>query len=390
MAEKKTSVFENSLIWFGAGVSLAEILSGTFIAPLGFRMGLISILIGHVIGCFLLFLAGYIGGKTGMSSMETVKLSFGAKGAYLFAFLNVLQLVGWTAIMIYDGALAGSGIFGNGKQIIAVVIGCLILMWIVIGIKNLGKLNIIAMSALFVLTVILSTIVFRGNGGASSVSDGMSFGAAVELSVAMPLSWMPLISDYTREAERPALASAASALVYGLVSCWMYIIGMGSAVLTGTGDISEIMLKAGLGAAGLVIIVLSTVTTTFLDAYSAGVSSEIFSKKIDGRKVAMAVTVIGTIAAVLFPMDDITEFLYLIGSVFAPMIAIMIADFFILKKDHSSEIFCWSNIIVWLAGFLIYRYLMTVDLMIGSTLVDIAVTMIICVIVSAVTRSDRT
>ena len=90
MAEKKTSVFENSLIWFGAGVSLAEILSGTFIAPLGFRMGLISILVGHVIGCFLLFLAGYIGGKTGMSSMETVKLSFGAKGAYLFAFLNVL------------------------------------------------------------------------------------------------------------------------------------------------------------------------------------------------------------------------------------------------------------------------------------------------------------
>ena len=389
MAEKKTSVFENSLIWFGAGVSLAEILSGTFIAPLGFKMGLISILIGHVIGCFLLFLAGYIGGKTGMSSMETVKLSFGAKGAYLFAFLNVLQLVGWTAIMIYDGALAGSGIFGNGKQIIAVVIGCLILMWIVIGIKNLGKLNIIAMSALFVLTVILSTIVFRGNGGASSVSDGMSFGAAVELSVAMPLSWMPLISDYTREAERPALASAASALVYGLVSCWMYIIGMGSAVLTGTGDISEIMLKAGLGAAGLVIIVLSTVTTTFLDAYSAGISSEIFSKKIDGSKVAMAVTVIGTIAAVLFPMDDITEFLYLIGSVFAPMIAIMIADFFILKKDHNGDIFCWSNIIVWLAGFLIYRYLMTVDLMIGSTLVDIAVTMIICVIVSAVTRSNR-
>ena len=123
MEEKRTSIFENALIWFGAAVGLAEILSGTFLTPLGFEKGLLSIIVGHVIGCFLLFLAGYIGGKKRMSAMQTVTISFGGRGAFLFAFLNVLQLVGWTAIMIYDGALAANGVFGAGHWLWAVVIG---------------------------------------------------------------------------------------------------------------------------------------------------------------------------------------------------------------------------------------------------------------------------
>lgn len=69
-------------------------------------------------------------------------------------------------------------------------------------------------------------------------------------------------------------ATAVSSIVYGLVSCWMYVIGMGAAIYTGESDIAQIMVKAGLGIAGLLIIVFSTVTTTFLDAYSAGISSE--------------------------------------------------------------------------------------------------------------------
>jgi len=380
MTERRTGIFDNALIWFGAGVSIAEILSGTYLAPLGFGKGLLSIVAGHVIGCFLLFLAGCIGGKRRMSAMETVTLSFGNRGAFLFAALNVLQLVGWTAIMIYDGALAADGALPCGRWIWALVIGGLIVLWISIGIQSLGKVNVIAMSALFILTVILSAVIFRKGDLSAPAAGGMSFGAAMELSVAMPLSWLPLISDYTREAKEPVKASAWSAAVYGLVSCWMYIIGMGAAILTGTGDIAEIMLRAGLGAAGLVIIVLSTVTTTFLDAYSAGVSSELFSEKIRGKHVAVAAAAVGTIAAMLFPMDDITGFLYLIGSVFAPMIAVMLADFFILKQSREESLFCVRNLVIWFAGFLLYRLLMTVDLPLGSTLIDIAATLVICVI----------
>ena len=217
---KGTSILNNGLIWFGAGVSIAEILTGTYLAPLGMAKGLAAILLGHVIGCSLLFLAGLIGGFARRSAMETVKMSFGHKGSLLFSTLNVLQLLGWTAIMIYDGALAAGGALGAGQTVWCLVIGGLILVWILIGIRNLGKINTVAMAALFILTLILCKVIFFGRGGGSMAGEGeaMSFGAAVELSVAMPLSWLPLISDYTREAEKPLAATAASAVVYGLVS----------------------------------------------------------------------------------------------------------------------------------------------------------------------------
>ena len=384
MEEKRTSVFENGLIWFGAAVSIAEILTGTYFAPLGFTKGLLAILLGHIIGCTMLFFAGLIGGKVRKSAMETAKMSFGSKGALLFSVLNIIQLVGWTAIMIYDGALAVNGIFDIGNWIWCIVIGALIILWIMIGIKNLGKVNTVAMAALFILTIVLSFVIF-GKGTMQNIGgEGITFGAAVELSVAMPLSWLPLISDYTREAKKPVKATAVSAITYGIVSLWMYVIGMGAAIFTGESDIAQIMVKAGLGIAGLLIIVFSTVTTTFLDAYSAGISSESLSSKISGKWVAVAVTVIGAVSAIFLPLTDIADFLYFIGSVFAPMIAIQIADFFILKQNKETSAFSIQNLIIWLIGFAIYRLLMHVDIVVGNTLPDMLITIVICVAVSKI------
>ena len=387
---KKTSTFQMSLIWFGAGVSLAEILTGTSFAALGMARGLAAILLGHVIGCTLFFLAGLIGGRTGRSAMETVKMSFGQKGGLLFAFLNVLQLVGWTAIMIYDGALAIGGIFQGGHWIWCLVIGGLIVVWILVGITNLGVINKVAMAALFVLTLVLCKVIFFSGASAGTVQgEAMSFGAAVELAVAMPLSWLPLISDYTREAEKPFQATLASTVTYGVVSCWMYIIGMGAALYTGESDIAVIMVKAGLGLAALVILVLSTVTTTFLDAWSAGISAESLSAKCSGKWTAVVVSVVGTAAAILFPMDDITGFLYLIGSVFAPMIAVQIADHFLLHRDRFSVALDGRNLVIWLIGFILYRLLMYVDIPVGYTLVDMLITAALCVAADRLFRQSR-
>lgn len=381
----RTSLFENGLIWFGAGLSIAEILTGTSFASLGFGKGILAIIIGHIIGCLMLFCAGIIGGKERKSAMDTVTMSFGADGSKFFAFLNVLQLVGWTSIMIYDGALAANGIFNTGNWVWCLVIGALIILWVVIGITNLGKINTVAMAALFILTIIMCKVIFFSDTSGVKVSgDSMSFGAAVELAVAMPLSWLPLISDYTREAKEPVKATLVSTIVYGIVSCWMYIIGMGAAIFTGESDVAQIMVKAGLGIIGLLIVVFSTVTTTFLDAYSAGISSETILSKLNGKYVTIAVTVIGTVAAILFPMDDITDFMYLIGSVFAPMIAIQIADYFILKADKSSKKVDMINAVIWVIGFVLYRYLMTVDIPVGNTLPDMAVTIVIAVIMGKI------
>ena len=150
-----------------------------------------------------------------------------------------------------------------------------------------------------------------------------------------------------------------------------------------------IMAKAGLGIAALLIVIFSTVTTPFLDAYSAGVSAESIFAKLKGGHVGIVVTVIGTIAAILFPMDDITDFLYLIGSVFAPMIAVQIADVFILRKDKKLTDFDWRNLVIWLIGFAVYRWLMTVDIPVGNTLPDMAVVIVLCLIAEAVLPKEK-
>ena len=204
----------------------------------------------------------------------------------------------------------------------------------------------------------------------------------------MPLSWLPLISDYTRDAKKPTQATAVSVVIYNIVSIFMYAIGMGAVIYTGEYDIASILVKAGLGVVGLLIVVFSTVTTTFLDAYSAGVSSVSIWEKINEKWAAIAVTVIGIIAAIAFPMDDITNFLYLIGSVFAPMIAIQIADFFILKNSSEEERgISVKNIIIWVIGFVVYRFLMKVDIVVGNTLPDMVITVAICVVTNLIVKS---
>lgn len=380
----KTSVFANGLIWFGASISIAEILTGTFFAPLGFSKGIAAILLGHVIGCFVFYLAGLIGGYTGRSAMDTVKLSFGDKGGLLFSALNITQLVGWTAIMISTGAIATTVISGsmwavNKEWIWSIAIGGLIILWVIIGVKKIIKLNYFVIAALFVLTIILSRTVFSVTG-TESVSDVMRFGNAVELSVAMPLSWLPLISDYTKEAAKPKAATFTSTVVYFFGSSWMYIIGLGAAIYGGSGDIASIMLKAGLGIAAVLILILSTVTTTFLDAYSAGVSAKSFSDKINEKYIGVAVAAVGIILAVALDVQNFESFLYFIGSVFAPMISIVITDYYILKKEAVAKAVSWSNLAIWAIGFVIYRLLMSVYTPVGYTLPAMIIVIAICII----------
>lgn len=339
------------------------------------KSAILAIVIGHIAGFILMSLAGLIGARTGLSAMEATKLSFGRLGGIFFAILNFLQLVGWTAIMIYDGAISSGELFGGGNKIWALLIGILIIIWIAVGITNLDKINTVSMIALFVLTILMSRKAFTSSLITKASADAISFGGAVELAIAMPMSWLPLISDYTSKAEKPEKATWISVGIYSLVSLWMYIIGLTGAMATGESTLSAIFSYSGIGVLAIIIIILSTVTTTFLDAYSAGISFESIKQNADGKKVSIIVSVVGIILAMIYPMDDITNFLYLIGSVFAPMIAVQIGDFFL--KNEKSKVDEKVNIISWVSGFIIYRILLKLDVAIGASILSVILTIIV-------------
>ncbi|HEZ0706349.1 putative hydroxymethylpyrimidine transporter CytX [Neisseria meningitidis] len=353
------------LIWFGAAVSIAEISTGTLLAPLGWQRGLAALLLGHAVGGALFFAAAYIGALTGRSSMESVRLSFGKRGSVLFSVANMLQLAGWTAVMIYASATVSSAlgkVLWDGESFVwwALANGALIVLWLVFGARKTGGLKTVSMLLMLLAVLWLSAEVFSTAGStAAQVSDGMSFGTAVELSAVMPLSWLPLAADYTRQARRPFAATLTATLAYTLTGCWMYALGLAAALFTGETDVAKILLGAGLGAAGILAVVLSTVTTTFLDAYSAGVSANNISARFAETPVAVGVTLIGTVLAVMLPVTEYENFLLLIGSVFAPMAAVLIADFFVLKRREEIEGFDFAGLVLWLAGFILYRFLLS-------------------------------
>lgn len=384
----KLSVGASALIWFGAAVSVAEILTGMLFAPLGWREGLAAIAIGHVIGGVLFYLAGLIGAQTERSAMETVQLSFGRRGTLLFSAANVVQLVGWTAIMIFTGAQAAAALTAGWRSAQAgwsVIIGALILLWLRIGMRNFSKINIVSMAMLFVLTLWLSFQVAFGQPAAaaaeSSGGEAMSFGLAVELAAVMPLSWLPLVSDYTRRAAKARPVTLAATLAYFCTSSWMYAIGLAAALFAGQSGIAPMLDYAGLGAAGILVVVLSTVSTTFLDAYSAGVSFHSISPRFGEMTVAAAVTLLGTLLALVFDVGRFEGFLYFIGSVFAPMIAVQMADYFVLKRTPAAGETDWVSLALWLAGFVFYRQMLAWQPPLGTTLPVIAATFALTVLV---------
>lgn len=392
MNTKKT-LLNNGLLWFGAAISIAEILTGGLIAPLGLKKGILAILLGHIIGCVLLYFAGHIGSDSGFSSMESSRISFGKYGSYLFSSLNILQLVGWTAIMIIGGANVLNTISYNligfeNKLLWCAVISLLIIIWVVIGVENLGNLNILAVGGLFILTIVLGMVIFKGTSIQNTpINDNtLSFGMAVELSVAMPLSWLPLISDYTRKLKKNKLITPVSISSYFLGSVWMYIIGLGGSLYAGTCDIAQILMQANLGIVAMIIVLMSTVTTTFLDVYSAGVSCININKRINVKYLSVIICIIGMLIAMFTPIEQFENFLYLIGSIFAPMISIVITDYFIFKNRKFNSNVNILNLVIWIIGFIIYRMFMQIDIIVGNTLPVMIIISFICIAINILKR----
>ncbi len=380
-----------AMIWFGAALSIAEIMTGTYLAPLGLTQGLYAIILGHIIGGILLFGAGLIGGRLRQGSMNTTAFSFGPLGAKGFAFLNMLQLIGWTSIMIYDAMLALQTLAPLSPMIWTIAIGALVILWLFIGLHNTGYMQAIVSLLLLSLTFYMGMhMIAQWPSESNLVSDGsMSFIAALELSIAMPLSWLPLISDYTRESKHPFTASLTSATIYTVTSIVMYTLGLSAAIFGGGDSIITIMMNAGLGLAGLLVIIFSTVTTTFMDAYSAGVSSTTIYNSASSKGIAVIVTIIGTIAAILYPMDDITDFLYLIGSVFTPMIAILLADYFMNRQQVQTLSAFLVRGTIWAISVGLYHYMLHSESTVGATLPAFTMAFIITTIIGFVSKAVK-
>ncbi len=365
-------------LWFGAAVSLAEMMTGSLLAPLGITKGLIYILLGHLVGGLFLATAGYIGFKEKKPALLSSRFSLGRQGSYIVSVLNVIQLIGWTAIMLIQAAKAlqpiSSAVLGyENFNLFVVLLGLLVLIWALKMDKGIRIVNEIAVVLLMFLSLLMVYLAV-GEKNPQVITATMTPGLAFELSLVMPLSWVPLISDYTMNAKSGKGSFWGSFLGYFIGSSLMYVIGLVSAYYTGATDPIASMVKLNLGVAALVVVLLATITTTFMDIYSAVLSTNNVLPKAPRHWLIVIYGVLGTVLALFFPMEQYESFLYMIGSVFAPTFTVVFVDYFLIKKDKSERLFNRLGLLSIVCGIGFYYFVQRFDLVIGSSLPTIIVT----------------
>lgn len=375
--ENRTGLFTNMIIWFGVAISVSEIQAGIQIASAAPLNSIwVPLILGHVIGGVLLYFVGLIGARLRVNAMESIKPTFGNLGSKFFAALNVMQLIAWVAVLNAQGAMALMGLnIPISFALTCVILAVLIAIWVFIGLRRTSKITSIIMMVLTALLVILSVrLLAMGGYNLMPVanSETLTFWNIFEISIAMPISWLPVISDYTKDVENPKKATALSALAYTVASLWMYFIGI-EVVCMGTLDISQAILISGLGVQGVIILVLSTVTTNFLATNSAGESAKAIFNRLDPKLAGVVVSFLSAGLAISGIMDHYISFLYLISSVFAPMAAVLVVSFYFGNDNNEAKDWYW-NIFSWFAGFAVYQITAGLDsIFLGPTLISVIV-----------------
>ena len=376
-----------AVLWGDLGIGLLVLVTGALLVPgLGFGMAMAAILVGSVAGVALLALAGAAGARAGVPSMVLLRPILGVRGSWLPTLLNSCGLLGWTAVELWAMSevanLVGERVFGFSARglwlALAAVVCAGLALWGPVGVtrvwlEKFGAWVIAGISLVVTVLVltqdgILDALTAEGAGGFPT------FGPALDLVVAMPVSWLPLVADYTRFASRPRAAFVGTFWGYLVANVWLYALGAllvlgGGADPTPAGIATGILAVAGGSIAGLLFLVGLLVGETdeaFANIYSGAVSLQNIFPRASRRALSLGIAALGTILAAQLSMDAYESFLFLIGSVFLPLFGIVAADYFArdrIKGGGGGEPAPVRGIRVaalvpWVAGFAVYHWVL--------------------------------
>lgn len=359
------------VLWSSLGVGLLVFSAGSFLSAADFIDAFLAILIGSIVGSILLALAGKVGSDHGIPSLVSMRPSFGIRGSYVPAALNILQLVGWTIFEIMIMSTAANMLTG---KIIPLYIWSLIFGSFVALLGILGPLTVIrewlgkfAIWAVYASSIVIIATLLASDKLSiviSSHGNGMSFFNALDLVIAMPVSWMPLVADYNRFSRDSNSAFKGTLAGFAVTNILFYFGG----VLLGASDIVAIVsaIQSILFGFLMLVLIVDETDNTFADVYSASVSTQNIFPKIDQRFLIIGITAISVIMANIIPISEYQSFLLLIGAVFVPLFGVVLTDYYILnRRRYNNDSFFNSNknsvkytaIFAWLTGVFVYYVL---------------------------------
>ena len=383
----------HAALWFSLGVGLLVMQVGAYLVPAaGTRDAALAIVLGSILGTGLLAWAARIGCNSGQSSAALMHGAFGSAFARLPVVLNIVQLIGWTTfelVIMRDGTAAiAAQSFGLAPDSMAATVLPTVLWGGVLVLLLAGSMTSLVRQTIsrFALPLVIASLLWLTWQFGTRLSaqdlqafwartgDGsMGLPAAMDLVVAMPVSWLPLVADYARHGKSGKGAFAGTFVGYVAANIWCYALGVMVASVSEPGvDLVNALLLAQGGLIALSLILVDEIDNAYGDVYSGAVSTHSVLPSASIRQWGMGLAVLCTLLALVLPMRSIEPFLLTLSSVFIPLYGVILGS---TTREHLRPTglgplgrVYWPAALLWIAGIALFQVLSNALPQWGATL----------------------
>ena len=350
-------------LWANLGISLLLPVAAAFVVLAGRPLGdtVLAVAVGATIGAVLLGLTAAPAARERVPAMVLLRGLLGRRASYLPTGLNVLQCLGWATFEIVVIAEAASRALDAPRWPFVLAAGALATG---MALRPLGVVRVLARFAVWAALAAVAYLFVRvlseplpqvQEGGAGS------FWSAVDIVIALPVSWFPLAADYTRHVRDPRTAFLGTAAGYGLATFVMFTLGVLALAAYGTVglDVIDALLAVPLGLLAVLVLVAVEVDEAFANIYSTAVSTQNVAARLDRRVLAVLVGTTATLLALSLDVVAYEPFLFLLGAVFVPLAGVLLVAYYLLPRgawdvsDHAPA--RPALLLPWAAGFVAYQ-----------------------------------
>lgn len=368
---RSLSFADQTAFWANLGVSLIGFTAAIYVLrpeghpQLPIVAALLATVVGTVLGTGMVAAAGAVGARTGAPAMANFRGLFGTRLSYLPTVANIVQCVGWA---VYELTVISGGVqslthgrFAHAPVILAAGLLCTVMaIWPLRVLHILRKYVTVAVA---VSMLYLTVQLLRQPLPPVADTSWSGFFPGVDSTLAVAVSFVPLAADYTRHAHSVRAATGASMIGYSAAQTWCYLLGVVALVQVG-GDpdrIFDTFLGVAAGWVFFAILVLRESDQSFANVYSTAMSIQNLLPRLDRRIIAAVIGALATVLALgVHDFTGFSTFLALIGSVFVPLCAVLVVDFFCGRGRRGWDLSEHAParplmVLPWLLGFAVYQ-----------------------------------
>lgn len=366
-------------LWSSLGVSLLIPATAVFVMqpraelpPLSLVAALTAIAAAVTLGSTLLALAAIPGTVTGAPTVAMLRGLLGRRGSWAPTVLNLVQCLGWAALEVYVIAEVATALTTESARLWWVLAaGALATLMAVRPLRSVRVIRKYLMWLVFAATGYLILVLIR-EGVAPSAGSWDAFWPAFDIIVTMPISWALLASDWSRHSTSTRATAVGTGIGYGLSCATFFTIGVlaiaGREQLAQTYSPSAFvttLLVLPVGALAVMLLAVDEVDEAFANIYSTAVTAQNFIPRVDRRVLAIAIGVLATVLAGWLNLERYESFLLLIGAVFLPLVAVLVTDWFIVRRItagragaeydvNTQQRWRVGYLVAWVAGVAVY------------------------------------